>query len=200
MDLQCHPFARLVVPTLHRKEEKDRTNPFTGIFGSDTVAWRGREAESMREPTRELVGQGFRSQRGVSLVEVLVVIAVIVPVILAATLGLLTSARLATNTKTSQELNAAGASFAESLKNVAYVDCASTTDYDGTTGLWEPPPDSDIVIDILAVEYWDQASADYASTCTSDAGGQLITIELTVLEGEAQISVVKRDPAAVPGP
>ena len=51
-------------------------------------------------------------------------IAVIIPVILAATLGLLTSARLATNTKTSQELNAAAASFAESLKDVTYVACA----------------------------------------------------------------------------
>ena len=95
----------------------------------------------MRESRRGLGRPLTTDQRGVSLVEVLVVIAVIIPVILAATLGLLTSARLATSTKTSQELNAAAASFAESLKDVAYVDCASPSDYDGATGLWEPPVD-----------------------------------------------------------
>jgi type II secretory pathway pseudopilin PulG len=134
------------------------------------------------------------------LVEVLVVIAVIIPVILAATLGLLTSARLATGTKTSQELNAAAASFAESLKDVAYVDCASITDYDGATGLWEPPPDSAVVIDVLDVEYWDPATDDYATSCASpDGGAQMITIELTVLDGDTQLSVVKRDPDAWAG-
>ncbi len=90
-----------------------------------------------------------RDQRGVSLVEVLVVIAVLIPVVLAATLGLLTSARLATNTKASQELNAAAASFAESLKEIDYVDCAAADGYDGATGLWEPPADANITIDVL---------------------------------------------------
>ncbi len=155
----------------------------------------------MRESRRGLGRPLTTDQRGVSLVEVLVVIAVIIPVILAATLGLLTSARLATSTKTSQELNAAAASFAESLKDVAYVDCASPSDYDGATGLWEPPVDALMTVDLLDVTYWNPATSTYETICPSpDGGAQMITIELTVLEGDSQLSVVKRDPDGVPGP
>lgn len=140
-----------------------------------------------------------RGQDGASLVEVLVVIAVLIPIVLAATLGLLTTARLATSTKVSQELNAAAASLAESLKEVAYVACAEPGDYDGVAGLWEPPADSSISIDVQTVEYWDQSSADYVSSCPpGDDGAQLITVELTDLDGDTQLSVVKRDPAASP--
>ncbi len=147
-----------------------------------------------------------RDQHGVSLVEVLVVIAVLIPVVLAATLGLLTSARLATNTKASQELNAAAASFAESLKEIDYVDCAAADGYDGATGLWEPPADANITIDVRTVEYWKQASTDYVllgdSSCSAgppvDEGAQRITIELATLDSTTELSVVKRDPAGYP--
>ena len=140
-----------------------------------------------------------RGEEGVSLVEVLVVVAVLVPVVLAATLGLLTSARLATNTKVSQELNAAAASFSESLKQVAYVDCAVPGDYDGVVGLWVPPADSFITIEIQTVEYWDQASVDYGSSCpAADQGAQRSTFELADLDRDTRLTVVKRDPDGYP--
>lgn len=140
-----------------------------------------------------------RGEGGVSLIEVLVVIAVLIPVVLAATLGLLTSARLATNTKVSQELNAAAASFGESLKEVTYVDCAIPGDFDGAAGLWEPPADSSITIEIQAVEYWEQSSADYVSSCPStDEAAQRITFELADLDSDTRLTVVKRDPDAYP--
>lgn len=140
-----------------------------------------------------------RGESGASLIEVLVVIAVLIPVVLAATLGLLTSARLATNTKVSQELNAAAASFGESLKEVAYVDCAIPSDFDGAAGLWEPPADSSITIAIQTVEYWEQSSVDYVSGCSStDEGAQRITFELADLDGDTRLTVVKRDPDGHP--
>lgn len=140
-----------------------------------------------------------RGQDGVSLIEVLVVIAVLIPVVLAATLGLLTSARLATNTKVSQELNAAAASFGESLKEVAYVDCAVPGGYDGAAGLWDPPADSSITIGIQTVEYWEQSSGDYVSSCpATDEGAQRITFELADLDSDTRLTVVKRDPDAYP--
>ena len=153
-------------------------------------------AERRQRPNRAL---RCRGESGVSLIEVLVVIAVLIPVVLAATLGLLTSARLATNTKVSQELNAAAASFGESLKEVAYVDCAVPGDYDGAAGLWEPPADSFITIQIETVEYWEQSSVDYVSSCpAADQGAQRITFELADLDSDTRLTVVKRDPDGYP--
>ena len=152
--------------------------------------------ERRQRPNRAL---RCRGQGGVSLIEVLVVLAVLIPVVLAATLGLLTSARLATSTKVSQELNAAAASFGESLKEVAYVDCAVPSDYDGAAGLWEPPADSSITIQIQTVEYWEQSSVDYASSCPeADQGAQRITFELADLDSDTRLTVVKRDPDGYP--
>ena len=149
-------------------------------------------------PTR--LRTAARGQAGISLIEVIVVIAVLVPIILAATLGLLTTARLSTDTKVSQELNAAAASYSESLKEVAYVGCADVDGYDGAAGLWAPPAGSDIDIDVTGVEYWKQATTTYGPGCASDEGSQLITIELSDLDGTAELSVVKRDPAGYPVP
>lgn len=142
-----------------------------------------------------------RGQSGVSLVEVLVVVGVLVPVILAAALGLLTSAKLSTSTKISQQLNAAAASYAESLKEIAYVDCAVAADYSGDSELWSPPSGSGISVTITGVEYWDQSSQDYyLGSCSSDAGSQRLAIHLTDADGETDLSVVKRNPAGYPIP
>ena len=152
--------------------------------------------ERRQRPKRAL---RCRGESGVSLIEVLVVLAVLIPVVLAATLGLLTSARLAASTKVSQELNAAAASFAESLKEAAYVDCAVPGDYDGAAGLWEPPADSSITIEIRTVEYWEQSSVDYGSSCPgADQGAQRITFELADVDSETRLTVVKRDPDGYP--
>ncbi len=141
-----------------------------------------------------------RGQSGVSLIEVLVVVGVLVPVILAASLGLLTSVKLSESTKVSQNLNAASASYAESLKEIPYLNCAVEADYQGDAGLWTPPAGSNITTEITGVEYWDQASDAYVSSCSGDQGAQQISMHLTDADGETDLSVVKRNPAGYPVP
>lgn len=140
----------------------------------------------------------LRGQSGVSLVEVLVVVTVLVPVVLAAALGLLTSAKLSTSTKVSQQLNAAAASYGESLKEITYQDCAYPDDYELDPELWAPPAGSDISASIVGVKYWDQTSGQYGASCSADQGTQEIGIHLTDVEGETDLTVVKRDPAGYP--
>lgn len=141
-----------------------------------------------------------RSQSGATLIEVLVVLGVMVPVVLAATLGMLVTVRASSAAKVSQELDAAAASYVESLKQTPYVPCADVDGYDSATELWTPPADSDISIDITVVEYWDQSAAAFdAATCPSgDDGAQLITIDLADSESSTTLSVTKRDPAGFP--
>lgn len=140
-----------------------------------------------------------RSQSGATLIEVLVVLGVMVPVVLAATLGMLVTVRASSAAKISQELDAAAASYVESLKQTAYVPCADVGGYDSATDLWSPPSGSGISIDIDAVEYWNQANAAFESSCPAgDDGAQLITIALADREGATTLSVTKRDPAGFP--
>lgn len=124
---------------------------------------------------------------------------VLVPVILAAATGLSLTVRLSSDTKASQELDAAATNFAESIKEVPYVACAGVDDYDGAEGLWAPPPDSGIVVDVVGVEYWSQSERGYESSCpVGDEGAQLVTVRAAAAGDEAELSVSKRDPAAVP--
>lgn len=141
-----------------------------------------------------------RGQSGVSLVEVLVVVCVLVPVVLAAALGLLTSARLSNSTKVSQELRAASASYAESIKELAYVDCATGADYESDAEIWAPPVGSGISVAVTGVEYWDQGSTDYVASCSDDEGSQQIGIHLADGDGQTDLTVIKRNPAGYPIP
>ena len=100
----------------------------------------------------------------------------------------------------SQSLNAASASFGESLKEIPYKGCAVEADYEGDAGLWTPPPGSSISADITGVEYWDQVQADYTGTCSGDQGSQRISIRMADDEGDADLTIVKRNPAGYPVP
>ena len=105
----------------------------------------------------------------------------------------------------SQELNAAAASFAESLKEVAYVDCAvDRPDYDVADRALGAAARFRTSSSTSHVEYWDPTSGDYRPRLrrpvrSPDGAPRRITIELTVLDGDTQLSVVKRNPDAWSG-
>jgi len=138
-------------------------------------------------------------------VEVLVVIAILGPLAGAGTMGLLTTMRMSASTRTLQELQASAASYAESLKEVPYVECAGVTSYDGATDLWTPPPGRSISIELASVQRWNQTDGAFVAAgasgdpCTGDdQGAQLITIRLRERGAVATLDVVKRDPAGAP--
>jgi len=132
--------------------------------------------------------------------EVLIVVAVAIPVILAAAAGLLTTMRLSSGTQQGQQAESQVTAFAESVKQIAYVPCADVTDYDGDAELWTPP--TGVTVELVDVRYWDQATRDYTSaSCagpTDDQGAQLITVRAGTHERSSTLDVVKRDPEATP--
>ncbi len=141
-----------------------------------------------------------RGQRGATLIEVLVVVAVAIPVILAAAAGLLTTMRLSSATQQGQQAEAQASAFAESVKQIAYVPCAEVADYASDAELWAPP--SGVTVEVLDVRYWSQTARSYTSTTCAgpndDQGSQLITVRAETEDRSAVLEVVKRDPEATP--
>ncbi len=156
---------------------------------------------------RTLLARGARrtGQRGDSLIEVLVVIFVMGLLFPAAAMGLMTVMKVSSQTHVSQRLNAGAASYVETLKDVAYVDCAGPADYQSSSELWTPPASNPMTVEITGVEHWNETQGDYFATSNVDdpcpevdRGAQRITVKLTAADGEATMQVVKRDPHGAP--
>lgn len=146
-----------------------------------------------------------RSQRGDSLIEVLIVVFVLGLLLPAAAIGLLTTMKLSSATQVSQRLNAGASSYVETLKETAYVDCATATSYAAATDLWTPPASNPMTVEITGVEHWSQTEGDFVATTdgadpcpTADEGAQRITVRLTGHDGKATTQVVKRNPVGAP--
>lgn len=139
-----------------------------------------------------------RNQLGATLIEILVVMAVMVPVVLAASYGLLLTVKLSSSTNTRQNLEAAATSYSESLKTIPYTNCAEPSDYQGKAGLWTAPAGSGISMEIVGVQYWNQSTRDYSSmncpTPEADQGTQLVIVKATNSEYSTELEVVKRNP------
>lgn len=139
-----------------------------------------------------------RGQSGATLIEIIVVMAVAIPVILAAAVGLLTTVRLSGATEQQQQAEAQATAFAESVKQIPYVPCAVRADYENSPELWVAP--TGVTVQIVDVAYWNQTDRDYTSTtCASaadDLGAQLVTVRAVTSERSAVLEVVKRDPDA----
>ncbi len=139
-----------------------------------------------------------RAQSGATLIEIIVVMAVAIPVILAAAAGLLTTMRLSSATEQQQQAEAQATAFAESVKQIPYVPCADVTDYETSSELWAPP--TGVTVEFVDVAYWSQPDRDYTSTTCSaaadDEGAQLITVRAITDERSTRLEVVKRDPDA----
>jgi prepilin-type N-terminal cleavage/methylation domain-containing protein len=147
-----------------------------------------------------------RDQAGVTLVEVLIAMAVMVPLTLSSAMGLMTAMRSSDQAEQQQELNVALTNATESIRNLPYVPCASTEDLQrlyrdsGGPSAAEPmrvgaqlsPPSID------AVAYWDPDSRSYVDRCDVDGGAQRVTV--TVISrrlGTATGSIVTTDSTTV---
>lgn len=150
-----------------------------------------------------MIAASRRGQGGFSLVEVLVAVGMMVPVILSATLGLFTAMASSQLTERTQLLETAIAGYGESLRNLpTYPDCGTPAQwnaaFDGWADRWVPD-DSRTSVYVSGVKYWDQASATYVDTCTSDGGAQQLALTAT-RDGDDLVGyVVRRDPDARPG-
>jgi len=155
---------------------------------------------------------GGADERGVSLLEVLVAIAVLSTALIAAMSGLFTSVKTSGANADRQVRSAALSSFGESLKGLAYVRCAEptgggyTADYRAWPQRWTPatggsaPPDAaSMVLEVTKVQYWDHATLSFVPACASaDAGAQRLTISVSWRDATMTSTLVKRDPAAAP--
>lgn len=136
------------------------------------------------------------------MVEVLVVIAVSVPLLMSATIGLMMALGLGARTERTQKLEADATSYAEVVKDLPYVDCATAPQYQSAAaGVSLSGIRSELTV--TAVTYWDQDTGDYSRTeCATDGSGpddggsQLVTIRASNWGLNSNLEVVKRDPQA----
>lgn len=155
---------------------------------------------------------GGADERGVSLLEVLVAIAVLSTALIAAMSGLFTTVRTSGANADRQARSAALSSYGESLKGLAYTPCADATGaaytsaYDTWTQRWTPatggsaPPDAAaLVLRVTKVEFWDRTSLSFLPTCpATDGGAQRLTISVTWRGATMTSTLAKRNPTAVP--
>jgi Tfp pilus assembly protein PilV len=142
-----------------------------------------------------------RGQSGESLVEVLIATVILAMVGIGAFAGLATSITVSSSKRTNASSEAALRSAAERLQDpdVAYVDCATGSTYDGA--LTAAPAGFSYS---AVVKYWVPPSSSpsatvprldpvFAGSCGSDGGLQSITLTLVGLNGEQRsLDVVKR--------
>lgn len=138
-----------------------------------------------------------------SLVEVLVGVAVMMPLTLAAVTGLLLAVETSSATEQRQELEVALSTATEDMKALPYLQCGSAADYQKLYTTWSQPLAAELVGDqplpepaIASVHYWNRGKDSYAGSCGGDDGAQRIA--MTVRSGDISVegSVVKRDPSA----
>lgn len=149
-----------------------------------------------------------RGQSGVTLIEVLVGIAVMVPLTLASVSGLMFGIKVSASTQTEQRLEVALTAAAEDLKSVPYLTCGTSKEYQQLLDGWGDALDADVVAKsatsepaetVVAVEYWDSAKGRFRTKCSQDDGAQRLRVTVTTTggaEGSATTAtgtVVKRN-------
>lgn len=139
-----------------------------------------------------------------TLVEILVVVTVIVPVVLAATLGLFTAVTTSEQSGTRQQMQLTLSAFADGLRTLdPYVACGTAAQYNTAArtapGLADITDATGDVGSVVRVEYWDQAAGNYLSNCTTDGGAQRLVLRVTRGDRTVDGEVVKRNPDARPG-
>lgn len=144
-----------------------------------------------------------RGQSGVSLMEVLVGVAVMVPLTLTSAMGLMVAVGASQTARTQQELQIALSTATENLKAMPYLECGSAEKYQDLYRSWVAPIAAKVVDgtqttlpDITTVSYWEQASGTYQAGCKHDDGAQRLTVTVRADEQEATGTIVKRDGAA----
>ncbi len=138
-----------------------------------------------------------------SLVEVLVGIAVMMPLTLAAASGLMLAVETSSSTEQRQELEVALSTTTEDLKALPYLQCGSAEEYQQLYRSWSEPLAATLVADqaapsptIAQVQYWNRGKDAYTDSCGGDDGAQRIVVRFSDGAVTVNGSVVKRDPSA----
>jgi hypothetical protein len=135
--------------------------------------------------------------------EVLVGVAVMVPLTLTSAMGLMVAMNASQAARTEQELQIALSTATENLKVMPYLECGSAEKYQELYRSWVTPIAAKVVdgtqttepgIDV--VTYWEQSSGNYRSGCKHDDGAQRLTVTVRSGDHEATGTIVKRDGAA----
>lgn len=144
-----------------------------------------------------------RDQRGLSLLENLVAVALVSLVLLGVISGMMTTINVSARNSGDVTANAALISVSERLKNQLYLPCATVSQLQAT---WPSPQVTDsgkpMTVTITSVRYWDPAPTQqtFRSTCASpDGGAQLVGLTVAVGSGRANGTVVIRNPSARAG-
>lgn len=140
-------------------------------------------------------------QAGVSLIEVLVGVAIMVPLTLASLSGMMVQARVSTEAERTQRLEVDLSASAEDLRAMTYLPCADADEYQKAFEVWREPIEARVAVQnapetakITRVDHWNAAKSAYVSDCTSDDGAQRLSIEIVGSDGSSTTgSVVKRD-------
>ena len=149
-----------------------------------------------------------------SLLEVLIGVAVMVPLTLASVSGLMLGIKVSASTQLEQRMEVALTAAAEDLKAVPYLSCGTPKEYqsllDGflvkpvTASLMQRLQPTALRValrdpssTVLSVEYWDSANGRFRTKCNKDDGAQRLTVLVTRSDGSVEDSttgtVVKRN-------
>ncbi len=143
-------------------------------------------------------------QAGIGLVESIVALALVSTVILALASGLLSLLSTSRVNAETQKLQAAVTAWTEALKVLPYQDCATGYSLSPLPVGWAAPTTGTAVV--TAVEHWQPDQAGFGAFaaadpgCTTDAGAQRLTVDVTVDGTTAEALVVLRRPPPGAGP
>jgi ABC-type phosphate transport system substrate-binding protein len=135
--------------------------------------------------------------------EVLIGVAVMMPMTLAAAMGLMTAVSASANARTAQELQIALTTATENVKAMPYVECADAEQYQKLYSTWVQPLAAKVVDgvqttepEVLAVAHWQREKGVYTDSCSEDDGAQRVEVSVSVGDQSASGTVVKRNDAA----
>jgi len=144
-----------------------------------------------------------RGQSGSSLIEVLIGVLVMMPLTLAAAMGLMTATTASASARTNQELQIALSTATENVKAMPYVECAGTDDYQQLYADWVQPLAARVIDGtqtanpvIERVDHYDRNKGTYDQKCSKDDAAQRVTVTVNAEGRSATGTVVKRDDAA----
>lgn len=137
----------------------------------------------------------FESERGDTLVEVMITIVIAGIAFVSLLTGLATAIRLSGTHRGQANANVVLVSAADSVKSQTYVGCpaVTTSSYNPTQGVTLPSGWSSSNVTILSVKGWNGTA--FVACPATDQKLQLVTIKATTPNGESaeQVDVVKRD-------
>ncbi len=135
-----------------------------------------------------------------SLIEVLVGIAVMVPLTLASLSGMMVQIRVSAETEQTQQLEVDLSAAAEDLRTMTYLPCAGPDEYQKAYGVWKEPLGAKVAaantpapVRITRVDHWNAQKSAYLAECQGDDGAQRLTIEVEGEGSSATGTVVKRN-------